>query len=209
MPSNLSSTASIPKESKQPLNPTGTMEIEDAGTNSSSPINITDDDFLPTPPLNLVVTAWHSSQGFCENIPEELENLCREFEITGVTGAMYKEVMMGRYVYWSLRKDWTIVAGSESTYQERNDSLLFRTRRNDKLPPSYEKWIEPATIMDLGLGDATLAKARLTFSGGSFVPSLIQRKLSPSPSPAKLYQPTEIIFGSDDLQTLFIFGNLG
>ncbi len=59
-------------------------------------INISDSDLLPTQLHNIAVAAWHSTLGFCDNIPSDLENLCREIEVTGVSGAMHKEVMMGR-----------------------------------------------------------------------------------------------------------------
>ena len=54
-------------------------------------IAITDDDFSPLTASPLIVTAWHASQGFCENIPDELETLCREIEATGVSGACIKK----------------------------------------------------------------------------------------------------------------------
>ena len=111
------------------------MDLSDFST---SHITVGDDDLMPAQLTTVAVTTWHSTLGFCDKIPVELENLCREIEATGVSGAMHKEVVMGRYVYWNWKLDWTIVAGLPSTYQDKNDLLLFRTRRNDKLPPSYD-----------------------------------------------------------------------
>jgi hypothetical protein len=168
---------------------------------SANHIIISDEDLLPSQPQEIAVASWHSTFGFCESIPPDLENLCREIEATGVSGvsgAMHKEVSMGRYVYWSWKATWTIVAGLHSTFQEKRDTLLFNTRSNKRLPPSYDLFIEPATIMDFGLGDALLAKARISFSGIFPSPPISSRKTS-SPSPAKLYQPTETIYGSDEL----------
>ena len=82
--------------------------------------------------------------------------LCREIEITGVTGAMHKEIHMGYYVYWSWQEHWMIAAGLLTTYETKIDALLFNTRKNLRLAPIYDNWIEPASIMDLGLGDALL-----------------------------------------------------
>jgi hypothetical protein len=119
----------------------------------------------------LIVTAWHASQGFCNEIPEDLEMLCREIEATGVSGAMHKEIHMGHYVYWSWKTCWTIAAGLLSTYEHKQDIPLLNTRKSHKLPPDCENWIEPASIMDLALGDALLSKARMAPSGSSFIPS--------------------------------------
>ena len=143
------------------------MDIDD----SSPHLSITDEDFSPLTTSQLIVTAWHASQGFCENIPEDLEMLCREIEATGVSGAMHKEIHLGSYVYWSWKSCWTIVAGLLSTYEFKLDTPLLNTRKNLKLPPVCENWIEPASIMDLALGDTLLAKARRAPDGATFLPS--------------------------------------
>jgi hypothetical protein len=148
------------------------MEVESSmeKSNMHTDIQLTNEDFAPLPQIPLFVTTWHHTQGFCDNIPEDLENLCREIELSGVTGAMYKEVVMGRYVYWNWKSSWTIVAGYESSLVRRNDQLLLKTRPNKKLKPSNMDWIEPPSIMDFQLGDSLLSQARTKFSGGTYVP---------------------------------------
>ena len=75
------------------------VDLEANTQSSSTHISISDEDLLPTLPQEIAVAAWHSTLGFCESIPADLENLCREIEATGVSGAIHKEVSMGRYVY--------------------------------------------------------------------------------------------------------------
>ncbi len=163
---------------------------------SSTTISITDDDFSPLTSSPLIVTAWHTTQGFCNDIPVELEMLCREIEATGVSGAMHKEIHMGHYVYWSWKANWTIVAGLQTTYELKHDIALLNTRKNLKLPPAYDDFIEPASIMDLSLGDILLAKARTVPSGSAYIPSPSKIR---SLAPPKLYQPIETVYGSDEL----------
>jgi hypothetical protein len=191
---NLPPTVTSPSSPQSSLS-SSTSIISDSS--SCQDLILTDNDFLPAQLPSIAVTAWHSTQGFCQNMPEELENLCREIESSGVEGAMHKEVSMSRYVYWSWRSTWTIVAGLPSTYVERGDLLLFNTRFNNKSPPSFENYVEPASMMDFALGDALLAKAKIEFSGGTYVPTV--SPIRPKSTPAKLFHPIETIYGVDDL----------
>ena len=125
---------------------------------------------LELPPL--IVTAWHTVHGFCTSIPADLEDLCREIEISGVSGAMHREVSMHRYVYWSWKSAWIIVAGYNAAYSQRRDTLLLNSRLNSRLKPSLDTWIEPPSIIDFGLGDSLLSSARANLSNGAYTPPL-------------------------------------
>ena len=169
---SISSTQNgVPCELSMEVDDSSNNDLQSVGPVTQENIVISDADFANQRIEVLSTTVWHSSLGFCINWPSELEAVRRELQRSKLTGALHREVALGRYIFWSWNTDWYICAGYYSTFEDNNDLELLLLVNNMCNTSVSSDWNEPACVMDLVLGDTLMKGARIKFKGIAESPS--------------------------------------